>query len=72
MTLIGIAVGPEKFSADAIQVMDMLLKTHGSGIELPDDDPQTSYLISAWSRICKVSKTFCQVMKLIQVDIGFR
>lgn len=37
--------------------MDMLLKTHGDGgAELPDDDPQTSYLISAWSRICKVSK----------------
>lgn len=36
--------------------MDMLLKTHGDGgAELPDDDPQTSYLISAWSRICKVS-----------------
>jgi len=54
VTLIGIAVGPEKFSADATEVMDMLLKTYGSGIELPDDDPQTSYLISAWSRICKV------------------
>lgn len=36
--------------------MDMLLKTHGDGgADLPDDDPQTSYLISAWSRICKVS-----------------
>lgn len=56
VTLIGVAVGSEKFSADATEVMDMLLKTHGDGgAELPDDDPQTSYLISAWSRICKVS-----------------
>lgn len=54
VTLIGMAVGAEKFSADATEVMDMLLKTHGDGAELPDDDPQTSYLISAWSRICKV------------------
>lgn len=33
--------------------MDMLLKTHSEG-DLPDDDPQTSYLISAWTRICKI------------------
>lgn len=57
VTLIGIAVGSEKFSADATQVMDMLLKTYGNGTELPDDDPQTSYLISAWTRICRVSNT---------------
>lgn len=38
--------------------MDMLLKTHTEG-DLPDDDPQTSYLISAWARICKIlGKTF--------------
>ncbi|KAF7281384.1 karyopherin beta 3 [Rhynchophorus ferrugineus] len=66
VTLIGIAVGPEKFSADATQVMDMLLKTHGNGIELPDDDPQTSYLISAWSRICKVlGKNFEPYLPLV-------
>lgn len=54
VSLIGLAVGEEKFLADASEVMDLLLKTHGDGQELPDDDPQTSYLISAWSRICKV------------------
>ncbi|CAG9771200.1 unnamed protein product [Ceutorhynchus assimilis] len=66
VTLIGVAVGPEKFSADATQVMDMLLKTHGSGVELPDDDPQTSYLISAWSRICRVlGKNFEPYLPLV-------
>ncbi|KAL1491195.1 hypothetical protein ABEB36_011831 [Hypothenemus hampei] len=66
VTLIGIAVGPEKFSADATQVMDMLLKTYGNGIELPDDDPQTSYLISAWSRICRVlGKNFEPYLPLV-------
>lgn len=54
VSLIGLAVGAEKFMSDASEVMDMLLKTHGEGAELPDDDPQTSYLISAWSRLCKV------------------
>ncbi|CAH0556676.1 unnamed protein product [Brassicogethes aeneus] len=66
VTLIGMAVGPEKFMADATEVMDMLLKTHGDGAELPDDDPQTSYLISAWSRICKVlGKNFEQYLPLV-------
>jgi hypothetical protein len=38
---------------DASEVMDMLLKTQAEG-GLHDDDPQTSYLISAWARICKI------------------
>lgn len=42
-----------QFIADANEVMDMLLKTHSEG-DLPNDDPQTSYLISAWARICKI------------------
>lgn len=42
--------------------MDMLLKTHSEG-DLPDDDPQTSYLISAWARICKIlGKTYAYIL----------
>ncbi|KAF6207377.1 hypothetical protein GE061_018618 [Apolygus lucorum] len=52
VSLIGLAVGKEKFIGDATEIMDLLLKTHTEG-DLPDDDPQTSYLISAWARICK-------------------
>lgn len=52
--LAGLAVGEEKFIADASEVMDLLLKTHTEGDQLPADDPQTSYLISAWSRICRI------------------
>ncbi|KAK4879979.1 hypothetical protein RN001_008125 [Aquatica leii] len=67
VSLIGLAVGAEKFLNDASEVMDMLLKTHGEGGgELPDDDPQTSYLISAWSRICKVmGRRFEQYLPLV-------
>ncbi|XP_017777748.1 PREDICTED: importin-5 [Nicrophorus vespilloides] len=66
VSLIGLAVGTEKFLPDASEVMDLLLKTHGEGSELPDDDPQTSYLISAWSRICKVlGKRFEQYLPLV-------
>lgn len=65
VSLIGLAVGPEKFMSDASDVMDMLLKTHTEG-DLPDDDPQTSYLISAWARICKIlGKQFEQYLPLV-------
>ncbi|XP_053986559.1 importin-5 [Hylaeus anthracinus] len=65
VSLIGLAVGSEKFIADASEVMDMLLKTHSEG-DLPDDDPQTSYLISAWARICKIlGKLFEQYLPLV-------
>jgi hypothetical protein len=42
-----------QFMRDASDVMDMLLQTQTEG-GLQDDDPQTSYLISAWTRICKI------------------
>ncbi|XP_015439811.1 PREDICTED: importin-5 [Dufourea novaeangliae] len=65
VSLIGLAVGSENFIADASEVMDMLLKTHSEG-DLPDDDPQTSYLISAWARICKIlGKQFEQYLPLV-------
>ncbi|XP_070496261.1 importin-5 [Chironomus tepperi] len=65
VSLIGLAVGAEKFMADASEIMDMLLKTHTEG-NLPDDDPQTTYLISAWARICKIlGKQFEQYLPLV-------
>lgn len=51
VSLIGLAVGRDKFLGDANDVMEMLLKSH---TELPEDDPQLSYLISAWARLCKI------------------
>lgn len=54
VSLIGLAVGREKFYADANDIMNMLLKSQTESNDLPDDDPQTSYLISAWARMCKI------------------
>ena len=71
VSLIGLAVGGEKFSPDAGEIMELLLssqvnKSDGQsyyltgvvyqvkGEELADDDPQMSYMISAWARICKI------------------
>ncbi|KDR17150.1 importin-5 isoform X1 [Zootermopsis nevadensis] len=65
VSLIGLAVGADKFMRDASEVMDMLLKTQTEG-DLQDDDPQTSYLISAWARICKIlGKQFEQYLPLV-------
>lgn len=65
VSLIGLAVGRDKFLTDAGEVMDMLLKTHTEG-DLPDDDPQTSYLITAWARMCKIlGKQFEQYLPLV-------
>merc|ERR1712106_410482 len=54
VSLIGLAVGAEKFTADASEVMELLLASQVKGEELPEDDPQMSYMISAWARICKI------------------
>lgn len=34
--------------------MDLLLKAQTNQEDMADDDPQVSYLISAWARICKI------------------
>lgn len=50
ISLIGLAVGKEKFIKDAKTVMDILMQTQG-GAELEADDPQISYMLSSWARI---------------------
>merc|ERR1719342_1849540 len=54
VSLIGLAVGGKKFAPDASEVMQLLLASQIKGEELADDDPQMSYMISAWARICKI------------------
>ena len=49
VSLIGLAVGAQKFLGDAAKMMDFLVKTQTDQEELADDDPQVSYLISGGS-----------------------
>ncbi|GAB6024224.1 hypothetical protein CHUAL_008922 [Chamberlinius hualienensis] len=67
VSLIGLAVGPDKFMPDANDIMDLLLKAQNSAEGgLAEDDPQVSYMISAWARICKVlGKRFEQYLPLV-------
>ncbi|CAG4963657.1 unnamed protein product [Parnassius apollo] len=70
VSLIGLAVGEEKFMSDASEVMDLLLKTHTEGEQLPPDDPQTSFLISAWSRICRImGKKFARYLPMVMEPV---
>ena len=45
ISLIGLAVGKEKFMQDCNDVMQLLLKTQTDQGELADDDPQVLFLI---------------------------
>ncbi|XP_047940572.1 importin-5-like [Salvia hispanica] len=51
ISLVGMAVGKEKFKEDAKQVMGVLMSLQGSQMET--DDPTTSYMLQAWARLCK-------------------
>ncbi|RKO92447.1 armadillo-type protein [Blyttiomyces helicus] len=52
-SLIALAVGKETFAPHAAEFVNILRVTQQSITE--PDDPQSSYLLSAWARICKVS-----------------
>ncbi|GBP12896.1 Importin-5 [Eumeta japonica] len=71
VSLIGLAVGEKKFAGDAEEVMNMLLKTSAeSGEALPADDPQTSFLIPAWSRICRImGKKFAKYLPMVMEPV---
>merc|ERR1711970_1051582 len=66
ISLIGLAVGRDKFMTDCQEVMQLLLKTQTEEADLEDDDPQVSYMISAWARMCKIlGKDFTQYLPLV-------
>ncbi|KAL1918162.1 uncharacterized protein VTP21DRAFT_3428 [Calcarisporiella thermophila] len=54
-TLIALAVGKEVFAPNASDFIDLLVQTQQSITEA--DDPQISYLLGAWARVCKVLGT---------------
>ncbi|XP_041502184.1 importin-5-like [Microtus oregoni] len=66
VSLIGLAVGKEKFMQDASDVMQLLLKTQTDFGDMEDDDPQISYMFSAWARMCKIlGKDFQQYLPMV-------
>ena len=70
VSLIGLAVGGEKFSPDANEVMQLLLASQVKGEEMAEDDPQMSYMISAWARICKIlGAKFAPYLPLVMAPV---
>ncbi|GMT32852.1 hypothetical protein PFISCL1PPCAC_24149 [Pristionchus fissidentatus] len=67
ISLIGLAVGKDKFAKDAGEVMNAL----GPSMEtLTPDDPQCSYFISSWTRICKVlGPAFAEYLPMVMPPI---
>jgi len=51
ITLIGVAVGKDKFYNDAKEIMELMLRTQSTKLE--SDDPQVSFLLQAWARVCR-------------------
>eukprot|EP00268_Persea_americana_P063804 TRINITY_DN831_c0_g1_i2.p1 TRINITY_DN831_c0_g1~~TRINITY_DN831_c0_g1_i2.p1 ORF type:complete len:1111 (+),score=203.06 TRINITY_DN831_c0_g1_i2:174-3506(+) len=64
ISLVGMAVGKEKFREDAKQVMEVLMTLQGSPTEA--DDPTTSYMLQAWARLCKcLGQDFLPYMSVV-------
>ena len=51
-SLIALAVGKELFAPDAMNFINILQSTQQTVIT--SDDPQSSYLLTAWARVCKI------------------
>ncbi|XP_059628773.1 uncharacterized protein LOC132271419 [Cornus florida] len=64
ISLVGMAVGKDKFRDDAKQVMEVLMSLQGSQME--SDDPTTSYMLQAWARLCKcLGQDFLPYMNVV-------
>ncbi|XP_024975878.1 importin-5-like [Cynara cardunculus var. scolymus] len=64
ISLVGMAVGKDKFKDDAKQVMDVLMLLQGSQLET--DDPTISYMLQAWARLCKcLGQDFLPYMNVV-------
>ncbi|KAK3251341.1 Importin-5 [Cymbomonas tetramitiformis] len=55
ISLVGMAVGKDRFYNDAVEVMDLLMRLQQT--EMEDDDPTVSYMLQAWARLCKCLKS---------------
>ncbi|XP_057469428.1 uncharacterized protein LOC130758510 [Actinidia eriantha] len=61
ITMVGMAVGKEKFKDDAQQVVEVLISLQQ--FELETDDPLRRQLLQAWGRLCKcLGKEFLPYM----------
>ncbi|KAM5550342.1 hypothetical protein ABKV19_027497 [Rosa sericea] len=68
ISLVGMAVGKDKFRDDAKQVMEVLMSLQGS--EMEADDPTASYMLQAWARLCKcLGQDFLPYMNVVMPSL---
>ncbi|CAF3471379.1 unnamed protein product [Rotaria sp. Silwood1] len=66
ISLIGLAVGKEKCINDCNEIMQEFVKTQVDFENLGYNDPQISYFIGAWTRICQIlGKDFEQYLPIV-------
>lgn len=64
ISLVGMAVGRERFRQDAKGVMEILVSLQNSALD--DDDPISSYMLQAWARLCKcLGQEFLPYMQIV-------
>ncbi|XP_070044634.1 uncharacterized protein [Nicotiana tomentosiformis] len=64
ISVVGMAVGKEKFKDDVEQVMEVLMSLQG--LQAKVDDPTTKYMLGACTRICKcMGQDFLPYMSVI-------
>lgn len=64
LSLIGMAVGKERFRADAVAVMEFLRQLQSTVVEA--DDPTGMYMLQAWARLCKcLGSEFLPYMEVV-------
>ena len=51
-SLVALAVGKDIFATNAVEYINILHETQAGIVD--SDDPQASYLLSAWARVCKI------------------
>jgi len=68
ISLIGVAVGKERFFNDAKEVMNIMMQTQAGNLE--PDDPQISFMQQAWARICKsLGSDFVQFLPYVMPSL---
>ncbi|KAF9578472.1 hypothetical protein BGW38_005703, partial [Lunasporangiospora selenospora] len=68
-SLIALAVGKEVFTHHAQEFIQLLVLTQNSVTEA--DDPQVSYLLAAWARVCKVlGHDFVPYLDILKPDFA--
>ena len=68
VTMLAVAVGKEKFLQDANHIVEVLIQVQNG--EMEPDDPQISFMLQAWARLCKVlGDDFAKLLNVVMPPV---